>query len=271
MFRVFLTGLLLAAAVAAQASAAAPNPAPAKTIDELTKDVQLLQQQVADLQAMRQLLATTSENVTTVADQVAKNTKALLDLSGEYNDNLTRQQVVVEDLREVVRALQEENAKQQQILEAISEMDSSGRRVPAIRANMRESADFRTEMQDAVQQSLKAQGKLTINNKTGTYQYVSVNRVDYGVDPGDSLQLTVPVGTVTVQLPGQRLTNWTVTGPSYAQSIDIVPDLPVVRTTTYMTPPAPVYLPPAPVYLPPAPVYVSPPIYLGAPVTWYVR
>ena len=51
-----------------------------------------------------------------------------------------------------------------------------------------------------------------------------VNQKPYEMGPDEILTVTVPVGTVSAQLPGQALTNWTLSAPTYSQKIEIVPE-----------------------------------------------
>jgi hypothetical protein len=57
-----------------------------------------------------------------------------------------------------------------------------------------------------------------------TRQHIVVNQKSYEMAPDEILTVTVPVGTVSAQLPGQALTNWTLSAPTYSQKIEIVPE-----------------------------------------------
>jgi hypothetical protein len=225
----------------------------ARTPEQLTKDVQDLQQK----------LATAIENVTKLAEQVRMNKE-----TGEANaaaiDRLTT-------------LINDELHKQQVILDAITQKDSAGNDVLRLSANMERSEEFRDDMRKAVNQSLDTQGEFSIHNRMTTPQRLLVNRTEYTLNPDEILTLKVPVGTVTARLPNQSLTNWTVGAPTYSQKIEIVPD--TNTTTTAYRPiqadsivPQYALLPlPAP---PAAAQYVSPlpppPIYVGPTVVYRV-
>ncbi|MFV1964847.1 MAG: hypothetical protein ACC628_05455 [Pirellulaceae bacterium] len=214
----------------------------------------------AEIQSIKDQLRLLSENLTKTVETV-----------GEHETQIGQ---LKSDMMALTGQINEEIQKQQQILDAISQPDSSGNYVPRLSAAMR-SDDFRKEMQAAVNESLREQGDFRIHNKTGQYQRILVNRQEYGVSAGERLTLKVPVGTVTTQIPGRDLTNWTVSAPKYDQSIEIVPSSEPIRTTVAR----PVYVPttsyiPTTSYYAPAPTttyYVPTTTYYTpvAPVTTY--
>ena len=138
---------------------------------------------------------------------------------------------------------------------------------------MEQSEEFREDVRKAVHQSLETHGDFSVHNRMGSFQRVVVNQKEYGLKPDEILTLKVPVGSVTVQLPGQPLTNWTVGAPNYSQKVEIVPDANATTTTAYRPISGDVTLPwyalsPLPrttVYLPPLPG----PIYTGPAVEYY--
>lgn len=183
---------LLPLGLAAQEASTTPSPV---DVESQLKSVQEQLQQLA-------------ENVTGLATQVNENTTQIGQLRTEI-------QTLTDQINEELR-------KQEEILAAISQTDSAGRHVPRLSAAM-ESDQFRHEMKRAVHDSLEQTGTFIIRNKTSQYQTITVNRVQYGVGPGESLTLQVPVGTVSTQLPGKELKTWAVAAPSYQQTIEIVP------------------------------------------------
>jgi hypothetical protein len=203
----------------------------------------------AELQSMKDQLRLLSENLTKTVETV-----------GEHETQIGQLKT---DMMALTGQINEEIQKQQQILEAISQTDSSGSYVPRLSAAML-SDDFRNEMKDAVNESLLKTGDFRIANKTSQYQRIHVNRQEYGVSTGETLTLKVPVGTVTTQIPGRDLTNWTVSGPKYEQNIEIVPPSEPIRTTVAR----PVYVPPPTNYLAPT-NYVAPPVYYDPFTTYY--
>lgn len=258
VYRIIATcclALLLPAAALAQD---AKTPPKAKTLEELTKDFQDLQQQ----------LATTTTNLTNLTKAVADNVIAT-------EQNKQDIQLNTDSIARITDVIQTELEKQQRILEAISQKDAAGNDVLRLSAIMEQSEEFRGDVRKAVHQSLETHGEFSIHNRMGSYQRVVVNQREYGLNPDDILTLKVPVGTVTARLPGQALTNWTVGAPNYSQRIEIVPD--ANATTVYrpmsgdsmvpsysLSPPAwdPFYLtplpPPPPIYVGPVPYYVLP-------------
>ena len=190
----------------------------------------------AELRSIKEQLSKLSSNLTQVVGQLSERDAEISKLK--------------EDLKAVTDQINEELTKQQQILAAISQPDSAGRQVIRLSANM-ESPEFRQDLRDAVHDSLDTTGTLRVANKTGDYQRIFINRTEHGVAAGQTVTLKVPVGTVSTQLPGRDLKNWTVAAPTYEQNIDIVPD--PVPTTTYVARPV-YYSYSAPVYYDPLPV-----------------
>ncbi len=97
------------------------------------------------------------------------------------------------------------------------------------------------------------------------HQQIVVNQKEYGLGADEILTLKVPVGTVTAQLPGQPLTNWTVAAPNYSQKIEIVPEKMPTTTTAYrpmseqwIGPAAATRCPPLASALAPLPPWVGP-------------
>ena len=202
----------------------------AKTPEELTKDVLDLQQK----------LTTASANLTKLAEQVAKNTEAAIRnsqgierLTTVINEELRKQQEILERIDQLTQQQQDQLTRQQAILDTISQKDSAGRDMLRLSANMEQSEEFRDDVRKAVHQSLDTHGELTIRNRMANHQQIVVNQKEYGLGADEILTLRVPVGTVTAQLPGQSLTNWTIAAPTYSQQIEIVPETKPAATTAY--------------------------------------
>lgn len=192
-----------------------------KTVEQLASEVESLQA----------ALKTANENLTKLAAQVASNTQAsgknaeaVTRLAEQMNQELGKQQELLERIDQLAVQQQDQLARQQAILDAITSIDSQGRDVLRLSANMARSDEFRHDVRRAVHDSLDTHGDVVIRNQMASYQRVLVNQREHGVAAGEVLTLKVPVGTVTVQLPGQPLTNWTVGAPTYVQKIDIVPE-----------------------------------------------
>jgi len=164
------------------------------------------------------------------ADELADLTQRVAALEGDVQaitsaikDNASQ----ITDLSDLVKnafiKLSDQDAKQQTILDAISATDENGEIYLPLNSIMNKSATARHEVRNAVEQSIRSQGTLTIINEMGTAQDVIVNHIQHHVHAGATLNITVPVGTVTTQLPGQDIENWTIGVPNYKQSVSIKP------------------------------------------------
>ncbi len=202
----------------------------------------------------------------TQADGLADLTQRVAALEGDFNsleskinDNASQIRKLSELVGDAFTKLQDQDAKQQTILDKISATDENGEIYLPLNSIMNKSATARQEVRNAVEQSIHKQGTLTIVNEMGISQDIIVNRIQHHVLAGATLNLTVPVGTVSTQLPGQKVVNWTIGVPNYRQSVSIKPqrytagrvpyDLP--GSSTWVSPPrygvyynTPVYEPP---------------------------
>jgi hypothetical protein len=204
----------------------------------------------AEIQSIKDQLRLLSENLTKTVETV-----------GEHETQIGQ---LKSDMMALTGQINEEIQKQQQILDAISQADSSGNYVPRLSSAM-QSEDFRSEMKQAVNSSLGTNGDFRIANKTDQYQRILVNRQEYGISAGETLTLKVPTGTVTTQIPGRDITNWTLAGPKYEQNIEIVPPTEPVRTTVAR----PVYTPTTTTYMAPTTTYMVPTTTYSVPTTTY--
>ncbi len=168
--------------------------------------------------------------VPTQADELADLAKRVAALEGDFESldaQVNHNTSHVADLAERVElALDQINTiigKQQDILDDITTRDDDGEVYLTLNSIMNKSTKAREEVREAVERSIRKQGTLSIENKMGTVQDILVNRVQYHVHAGATLNLTVPVGTVSTQLPGQKIVNWTIGVPNYRQSISIKP------------------------------------------------
>jgi len=191
-------------------------------------------------------------NLPAQADGLADLTKRVAALEGDFNsleskinDNASQIRQLSELVGDAFTKLQDQDAKQQTILDKISATDENGEIYLPLNSIMSRSATARQEVRNAVEQSIRKQGTLTIVNEMGISQDIIVNRTQHHVHPGATLNLTVPVGTVSTQLPGQKVVNWTIGVPNYRQSVSIKPqrytagrvayDLP--SSNTWVSPP----------------------------------
>ena len=184
----------------------------------------------------------------TQADELADLAKRVAALEEEVTDNGGLIRELTELVAQTFVGLNEQHSTQQDILDKITATDDNGEVYLTLNSIMQKSTKAREEVREAVERSIRQQGTLSIENKMGTVQDILVNRVQYHVHAGATLNLTVPVGTVSTQLPGQRIVNWTIGVPNYRQSISIKPRYTAARVPSYSS------------------TWVSQPIYYETPV-----
>lgn len=141
-----------------------------------------------------------------------------------------------EQVRSALETHSQQIARQQQILEAISQQDSGGNPIPNLLGNMQSSSEFQEEISEVVNNSIRSAGEFVVTNKMDTAQTIVVNLEQHTVEPRATLRLKVPVGTISTRLPGQALQNWTVGAPNYGQSVDIVSRQNVSNRVTTLRP-----------------------------------
>lgn len=175
----------------------------------------------------------------TRADELADLAKRVAALEGDMasvktlvNKNASQIGDLTELVGQAVVTSNEQYSLHQDILDQITASDDSGEVYLTLNNIMKKSAKAREEVREAVERSIRKQGTLSIENKMGTVQDILVNRVQYHVHAGATLNLTVPVGTVSTQLPGQRIVNWTIGVPNYRQSISIKPRYTAARVSS---------------------------------------
>jgi hypothetical protein len=169
------------------------------------------------------MLPTQAQQLGDLAKRVAALEEDFKSLDAVVNDNASQIGKLTELVAQTFVGLNEQDSLQQAILDQITATDDNGEVYLTLNSIMKKSATAREEVREAVERSIRQQGTLSIENKMGTVQDILVNRVQYHVHAGATLNLTVPVGTVSTQLPGQRIVNWTIGVPNYRQSISIKP------------------------------------------------
>lgn len=202
--------------------------------DPVTRDQwNQLKDEVAQLRQRVDRLAENAKNNTAQIGQLSSN---LTSMSDEINQQLTKQQQILQSLVDLTERLDS-------VQQSIAATDPQGQAFLRLDSIMDKSTAGREQVRRAVDRSLRKEGTLTIHNKMGTDQDVLVNGVQYRVMAGGTLTLNVAVGNVSTRLPGQEIVNWAISPPSYAQSIDIVPKHQTWRpasatpaTTTVMAP-----------------------------------
>jgi hypothetical protein len=258
---------------------------PGTVVAQAQTKAKTVEQLAAEVESLRTTLSSANENLTKLAAKVADNTQAvtsnsegLTRLAEQMNQELSKQQVILERIDELAIQMQEQLARQQAILDAIVQRDAQGNDVLRLSANMARSDEFRADVRQAVHQSLESHGDVVIRNMMAGDQRVSVNQKEYSLGPGEVLNLKVPVGTVSVQLPGQALTNWTLTAPEYLQKIDIVPDTnarvayrPITTDPVTADSVAPLLGAPVEAFYPSSvPLSVPVPLRVHAPMPWVI-
>jgi uncharacterized coiled-coil protein SlyX len=248
-----MTARLLAAAVClalvAVASSRAQQPTAAKTqeerIKELETELAALKKRVFDTEGK---LTAQGAKIDTVKGDLEKRLADLATIVTTQSGNIDKLSAVVNDQRSELGSVKAEAntlttrvndqlGLHHRILTDVARQDGD-RYVPQLSAAMAKDS-FRQELGAAVHATLKTQGQFRVVNKTASHQSIAVNLVEYVLQPGEERVLDVPVGTVTTQLPGEPLVNWTLThagGGVYAESIDIVP-----KTTVQRVVESPVY------------------------------
>jgi len=254
MFAAVWVLALAASAQAQQPTATAYDRSQDEKIAAVQKDLSDLKKRVTDAET----------GIANQKSDLDKRLEALTKIVAEHTGQIGALSTAIQAQTELVQALtanqntfttsvnKELEAVRQNLVD-ISRTDSTKGHVPRLDAAM-ESPSFRQDMDRAVHASLKTTGTFQIVNKTVSHQWIFVNRTERFLRPNETLVLEVPVGTVTTQLPGQDLVNWTVTAPDYSQSVDIVP-LPT-PTRTIVEPPLFSRLPSS----------TAPPVYGGTPV-----
>ena len=187
-------------------------PAQADELAELTKRVEALEGSVKSLETV---VKDNASQIGKLAGNIGELTELLKLSNADLTDRLTNQA-----------------AEQQKLLDQIMSSDENGEVYLTLNSIMNKSGVAREEVRKAVEQSIRTQGTLTIVNEMSTAQDIVVNNVQQRVQPGATLNLTVPVGTATTQLPGQDIVNWTIGVPNYRQSVTIKPRYTAARPTT---------------------------------------
>jgi len=164
------------------------------------------------------------KDLTSLSDQVAEQAKNLTAITKLVEAQSNDIKKLREDFVSSLAAMQNESAGQRKILEAISSTDSRGNTVLNLLPIMKQSPQFRQEVTDAVHETLRQQGTVRVRNEMGTSNTLLVNGQRYSIPPYSTVEISVPVGTLTTELPGYEAPkNWTIGPPNYTQSIDIRP------------------------------------------------
>lgn len=139
---------------------------------------------------------------------------------------LAAQQKLLEDMQQLAENTLHLQQNQKRLLDEIAAWDSEDQTQAHLRMdNVMRSETGREQVREAVHDSMQRTGTLMLTNKTSTGQGVTINNRDYVWIPAGSppVQVSVPVGSVSVQIQGREMTTWTITAPGYRQDLDIVP------------------------------------------------
>ena len=162
--------------------------------------------------------------------EVVRLTQQLNQLSGTVTNNATLIQQLKTELGALTDEINNQLATQKEILDAITQPDSQGNHVLSLTSIMEKSPEFRDDVRNVVDKSFERTGGLRIENKMATDQDIIVNQRLYRIPAGAQVRLEgIPAGTVSTQLPGLAIVNWTIGPPNYEQSLSIVPRYTTLR------------------------------------------
>ena len=207
------------------------------TPEELTAAVTQMQ---ANLKQLDESVRSNTDNLTTVVDQQKTMTEQLKSISEQLQQTGTNQAELTKTIQEVSTQLGQIKAKQgdfqSQIAEQINEVNTQLGQISrgvgestTLRFDNIQDEDTQREFQDLINRSTPKQGKLTVTNKMSTGQYIFINRERHFLTAGTTETFQVGSGTVSTQLPGQKVVNWTIGAPKYQQYVNIVPEYPAPR------------------------------------------
>jgi outer membrane murein-binding lipoprotein Lpp len=99
---------------------------------------------------------------------------------------------------------------------------NNGQTHPKILGNMQSNPDFRREMTEAVERSLRSSGTLVVRNETPNDHQLVVNGTTRLIPRFQTMELEVPAGTLVAHLMGfEPPKHWTIAPPTYRQVIGI--------------------------------------------------
>lgn len=155
------------------------------------------------------------------SDQVDKRIDALLETVSDQSAQIAQ---LRENFQKVTDNLAEQVGGQQDILEAISQPTADGSRVLALRSNMQRNPEFREEVQEAVNDSIRRTGTLEVQNNMDVGKYFEVNGRRWYIPARSTRSFDVPVGTLTTELVGDEpRRSLTIGPPDYFQRVEINP------------------------------------------------
>ncbi len=206
---------------------------------QLSTQLQQVQNELAELKAARPTpgqpsdIAADAGGVTRAEfDALKTKVQAITDLIDSVDDQLAS---MARDAQEFADQVQQQNAVQEQMLAAISSTGAGGNPIPNLRAVMSDSRG-RQILEEAVHQSLRRVGTVTIQNEMGQSYTMRVNGQTHVVPAGGITTVQdVPVGNVTTELVGYEDPKLlALTPPEYTLKILIKPGQPrvVQRVTT---------------------------------------
>ncbi len=188
----------------------------AQTDHDAKQDAQIVQ--------LRKDLASLTDAVAKQGEQVKKLQSDFSTALQAIRDQSAQTEALFKKSDSLIQAVRDQSAQHQEILNAISGTDRSGNTVLKLLPIMKQSPQFRQEVSDAVHETMRQQGTVRVRNEMGTSNTLLVNGQQYSIAPYSTVEISVPVGTLTTELPGYEAPkNWTIGPPNYTQSIDIRP------------------------------------------------
>ena len=184
-------------------------------------------QQTLEQKADRDQLEVVKADLTKARRDVNKN-KANLKAAVEV---FKEQDVLLGDLarenKSLLAMLQQQASEQETLLAAVTKKDNHGAPMIDIEAIM-DNDTGRQEMASAVHESMRRDGKLTVENQTDVGYTLQINGINgfskYIWPRSKPKPFKVPVGTLTTELVDHESPkNWVIAPPNYEQRLVIAP------------------------------------------------
>ena len=178
--------------------------------------------------ASAQTLEDLAKSVTELKESVAAITASVETLAGDMSelkapsktDDPPQPDGLRQNFKDLSDLVNENSAKQQEIMDSISVLSSSDKYVPRISANMSDP-DFAKDFRDAVSKTYPETATLLVTNKTDQKEELVVNGKQYSVMSGASRTFEVPIGYSTLRLEGEKPMRWYVGAPTFKDHIAI--------------------------------------------------
>lgn len=205
----------------AQAQTMAPAlPAPAGAADDavrtLERRVTAMEGKLTAIDNAVQNLRSLPQQLDDIRQAIAAGQNGAAALPAERRDDVVR--------RRDFEALRDAVYEQEKMLGQVMRRNPGTGAVVLDMARSAQDANFRQDLNNAIQQAAPRDGWLVLENNMTAAQPVRVNGRDYTVAPATALNVPVPIGTATTELPGaEGVRTWTVAAPTYTQRVIISP------------------------------------------------